>query len=110
MLVLLSALVRLPLNICVCVCVYVCVCVCVTQAYGLCVLVLLSALVRLPLKQVKGPGRKHTKQGENRERPAITFADVAGVDEAKEELAEIVVSTPSMCVCVCVYGVRTVCL
>jgi ATP-dependent Zn protease len=40
-----------------------------------------------------GPGRRHkSDSGDGGERPSITFADVAGVDEAKEELYELVVS------------------
>ncbi|KAL6763358.1 ATP-dependent metallopeptidase Hfl [Haematococcus lacustris] len=52
---------------------------------------MLAALNRLPLRlpNQKGPGRRHKAGGEG-ERPATTFADVAGVDEAKEELAELV--------------------
>lgn len=38
-------------------------------------------------KSASSGGAKVTEQGET-----ITFADVAGVDEAKEELEEIVVS------------------
>ncbi len=50
---------------------------------------LLSALNRLPVKlPQKGTARKH-KGAESTN--VITFADVAGVDEAKEELQEIVV-------------------
>lgn len=55
---------------------------------------LLSALNRLPIKLPthKGPGRKHKSGGESGSgAPPVTFADVAGVDEAKEELQEIVV-------------------
>jgi hypothetical protein len=54
---------------------------------------LLAAFNRLPLRlPTRGPlaGRKHNKSGENSSTP-VTFADVAGVDEAKEELQEIVV-------------------
>lgn len=60
-------------------------------------LVLLT-ISRLPLKlpHSKGPGRRH-RGGDgggssgSGAGAAITFADVAGVDEAKEELQEIVV-------------------
>lgn len=64
------------------------------QAYLMFLVVLLAAVSRLPLKltATKGPGRRHKAGGDNGERPIVTFADVAGVDEAKEELAEVVVS------------------
>lgn len=57
--------------------------------YGLYIVLLLSALNRLPMKapQKAGPGRKHKGQDVGNQ---TTFADVAGVDEAKEELQEIV--------------------
>lgn len=59
------------------------------MVYGLYIGLLLSALNRLPLKlpQKSGPGRKHKGQDAHNQ---TTFADVAGVDEAKEELQEIV--------------------
>ncbi|KAG1677023.1 hypothetical protein FOA52_001192 [Chlamydomonas sp. UWO 241] len=55
----------------------------------------IMALNRLPFKlpNAKGPGRRHSKgdpKGDKGVTPAVTFADVAGVDEAKEELAEVV--------------------
>lgn len=62
--------------------------------YALYAALLLTAFNRLPLRlPTRGPlaGRKHNKGGENSSTP-VTFADVAGVDEAKEELQEIVVS------------------
>ena len=50
---------------------------------------LLSVLARLPLKlPQRGAGRRH---GGSAPAAAVTFDDVAGVDEAKEELAEVVV-------------------
>ena len=50
---------------------------------------LVSVLARLPLKlPQRGAGRRHTGQAPA---AAVTFDDVAGVDEAKEELAEVVV-------------------
>jgi hypothetical protein len=56
---------------------------------------LLAVASRLPIKGLgagKGPGRRHKPGGGgDGERPAVTFADVAGVDEAKEELSEVVV-------------------
>ncbi|KAG2446832.1 hypothetical protein HYH02_008392 [Chlamydomonas schloesseri] len=69
--------------------------------YVLLVAVVLSTLNRLPNKQeVKAPGRRHKPTapsfspsgGSGGEGGAVstTFADVAGVDEAKEELQEIV--------------------
>ena len=61
--------------------------------YALYAGLLLTAFNRLPLRlPSRGPlaGRKHTKGGESSSTP-VTFADVAGVDEAKEELQEIVV-------------------
>jgi hypothetical protein len=63
------------------------------QVYALYAVLLLTAFNRLPLRlPTRGPlaGRKHNKGGENSSTP-VTFADVAGVDEAKEELQEIVV-------------------
>ena len=52
---------------------------------------LLSALNKLPLKLPQnGAGRRHNQKSSTSE--PITFDDVAGVDEAKEELAEVVVS------------------
>lgn len=63
------------------------------QVYALYAALLLTAFNRLPLRlPTRGPlaGRKHNKGGENSSTP-VTFADVAGVDEAKEELQEIVV-------------------
>ena len=68
-----------------------CFCKYLLQVYVLYVGLLLSALNRLPIKlPQKGAGRKH-KAGESNK--TITFDDVAGVDEAKEELQEIVVSS-----------------
>jgi hypothetical protein len=56
--------------------------------YALYAGLLLSAFGKMPLRlPSKGAGRRH-KGGED---SSITFDDVAGVDEAKEELAEIVV-------------------
>ena len=52
---------------------------------------LLSALNKLPLKLPgNNAGRRHDQKASTAE--PITFDDVAGVDEAKEELAEVVVS------------------
>jgi hypothetical protein len=49
----------------------------------------LSLLVRLPLRlPQRGAGRRH---GAAAPAAAVTFDDVAGVDEAKVELAEVVV-------------------
>jgi hypothetical protein len=70
-----------------------------SQVYALYAALLLTAFNRLPLRlPTRGPlaGRKHNKGGENSSTP-VTFADVAGVDEAKEELQEIVVSSSSSC-------------
>lgn len=77
------------------------------QVYGLYAVLFLSALNRLPIKlPAKGTGRKHRGGGGARGGPgggegarrgagggSVLFADVAGVDEAKEELQEIVVRT-----------------
>lgn len=76
-----------------------------SQVYALYAALLLTAFNRLPLRlPSRGPlaGRKHNKGGENSSTP-VTFADVAGVDEAKEELQEIVVSMqlPDMCLPAC---------
>lgn len=67
------------------------------QVYALYAALLLTAFNRLPLRlPTRGPlaGRKHIKGGESSSTP-VMFADVAGVDEAKEELQEIVVSVAS---------------
>jgi hypothetical protein len=57
--------------------------------------VLMSALNRLPLKlPQRGPGRRHADKAVQ----PVTFDDVAGVDEAKEELQEVVVRA---CLSVC---------
>lgn len=62
---------------------------CWAQVYGLYIGLLLSALNRLPLKlPQRGAGRRHLG---SQPQQTVTFDDVAGVDEAKEELAEIVV-------------------
>lgn len=62
------------------------------QVYVLYVGLLLGALNRLPIKLPRrGAGRRHTS---GIPAQAITFDDVAGVDEAKEELSEIVVRSP----------------
>lgn len=76
------------------------------QVYSLYAVLFLSALNRLPIKlPAKGTGRKHRGGGGTRSggiggegarrgsgSNTVLFADVAGVDEAKEELQEIVVS------------------
>lgn len=62
--------------------------------YGLYIGLLLGALNKLPLKLPRrGAGRRHNAGGGGGgvAQAAITFDDVAGVDEAKEELSEIVV-------------------
>ena len=60
------------------------------QMYFLYVCLLLGALNRLPIKLPRrGAGRRHSTAAAAA--AAITFDDVAGVDEAKEELSEIVV-------------------
>jgi hypothetical protein len=60
--------------------------------YALYGFLLLSAFNRLPLRLPNRQlaGRKH--KGSDSSSSSIKFADVAGVDEAKEELQEIVVS------------------
>jgi hypothetical protein len=59
-----------------------------------CLPVLIKVSGCLPISLTyTGPGRRHKSDvGDGGERPSITFADVAGVDEAKEELYELVVS------------------
>jgi cell division protease FtsH len=63
------------------------------QMYMVYVSLLLGALNKLPLKLPRrGVGRRRANSGNaSLAQAAITFDDVAGVDEAKEELAEIVV-------------------
>ena len=47
---------------------------------------------RLPIKLPRrGPGRRHGGGSSSSSQQTVTFDDVAGVDEAKEELSEIVV-------------------
>ncbi|CAL8466132.1 g5668 [Coccomyxa elongata] len=60
--------------------------------YGLYIGLLLGALNRLPIKLPrKGAGRRHSSNGTGSStQHIVTFEDVAGVDEAKEELSEIV--------------------
>ena len=66
------------------------------QMYFLYVCLLLGALNRLPIKLPRrGAGRRHSTAAAAA--AAITFDDVAGVDEAKEELSEIVVRFPLLC-------------
>jgi hypothetical protein len=61
--------------------------------YGLYAGLLLGALNRLPIKLPrKGAGRRHSGAAGSSTQHIVTFSDVAGVDEAKEELSEIVVS------------------
>ncbi|KAF5831580.1 ATP-dependent metallopeptidase Hfl [Dunaliella salina] len=64
------------------------------SVYSLYIGLLLSALNRLPIKlpNQKGVGRRHIKADgvEGESAAGVTFADVAGVDEAKEELQEVV--------------------
>lgn len=56
---------------------------------------LLGALNRLPIKLPrKGAGRRHGGSVSSLPQHTVTFDDVAGVDEAKEELSEIVVRSP----------------
>ena len=63
------------------------------QVYAMYFGLLLSVLARLPLKlPQRGAGRRH---GGAAPAAAVTFDDVAGVDEAKEELAEVVVRAQS---------------
>lgn len=66
-------------------------CLLCLQVYAIYIGLLLSALNKLPLKLPQNSaGRRHNQKSSNSE--SITFDDVAGVDEAKEELAEVVVS------------------
>ncbi|KAK9902089.1 hypothetical protein WJX75_003893 [Coccomyxa subellipsoidea] len=59
--------------------------------YGLYAGLLLGALNRLPIKLPrKGAGRRHSGAAGSSTQHIVTFSDVAGVDEAKEELSEIV--------------------
>ncbi len=56
---------------------------------------ILGAMNRLPIKLPRrGPGRRHSSGGSLQH--TVTFDDVAGVDEAKEELSEIVVCSPHL--------------
>ena len=59
------------------------------QIYALYIGLVLSFLNRFPVKM---PQRSSARRYQGQvPRTAITFKDVAGVDEAKEELAEVVV-------------------
>lgn len=61
------------------------------QMYVVAVGMILGAMNRLPIKLPRrGPGRRHSSSGSSSQQ-TVSFADVAGVDEAKEELSEIVV-------------------
>ncbi|CAK0786015.1 hypothetical protein CVIRNUC_009228 [Coccomyxa viridis] len=52
---------------------------------------ILGAMNRLPIKLPRrGPGRRHGGGSSSSSQQTVTFDDVAGVDEAKEELSEIV--------------------
>ncbi|CAL5228503.1 g11652 [Coccomyxa viridis] len=58
--------------------------------YVVAVGMILGAMNRLPIKLPRrGPGRRHSSSGSSSQQ-TVSFADVAGVDEAKEELSEIV--------------------
>ena len=60
------------------------------QMYVVAVGMILGAMNRLPIKLPRrGPGRRHSSGSSLQQ--TVSFADVAGVDEAKEELSEIVV-------------------
>ncbi|HEY1429403.1 MAG TPA: ATP-dependent metallopeptidase FtsH/Yme1/Tma family protein, partial [Candidatus Tumulicola sp.] len=67
-----------------------------TSLVSLAPLVLMVALLFFILRQAQSGGSQALSFGRSRakmlneNRPKVTFADVAGVDEAKEELAEIV--------------------
>lgn len=80
-----SEVIRLQAHLCAPVCY-------VLQVYAMYAFLLLSAFNRLPLRLPTRQlaGRKH--KGNDSSSSNVTFADVAGVDEAKEELQEIVVS------------------
>lgn len=59
------------------------------MVYAMYIGLLLSALNKLPLKLPgNSAGRRHVQKSSTSE--PVTFDDVAGVDEAKEELAEVV--------------------
>ena len=61
--------------------------------YVVAVTLVLGAMNKLPIKLPRrGPGRRHNNSGVQQ---TVTFDDVAGVDEAKEELSEIVVRSSS---------------
>jgi hypothetical protein len=63
--------------------------------YVVAVGMILGAMNRLPIKLPRrGPGRRHSSGGSLQQ--TVTFDDVAGVDEAKEELSEIVVWSPHL--------------
>ena len=62
------------------------------QMYVVAFGMILGAMNRLPIKLPRrGPGRRHGGGSSSSSQQTVTFDDVAGVDEAKEELSEIVV-------------------
>ena len=62
------------------------------QMYAVAMGLILGAMNKLPIMRRRGPGRRNSSASSQQ---AVTFDDVAGVDEAKEELSEIVVGTRS---------------
>ena len=60
------------------------------QNYAFIALLLVAVLNKLPLKLPQRGGARRSGSSTNPDPSRITFADVAGVDEAKEELQEVV--------------------
>ena len=60
--------------------------------YAVAMGLILGAMNKLPIMRRRGPGRRNNSASSQQ---TVTFDDVAGVDEAKEELSEIVVDRRS---------------
>jgi len=64
----------------------------VMQMYAVAMGLILGAMNKLPIMRRRGLGRRNNSASSQQ---TVTFDDVAGIDEAKEELSEIVVGAIS---------------